>query len=153
MSIFPPNFIVSDRIRCQSEAGSKKVLLEQLSQLFADSLPHLSEDLVFDHLLERERLGSTGVGQCVALPHARIEEVTEACGAFVHLQTGIDFDAVDNQPVDLVFAMLVPHAANEEHLQLLAHLAAIFSDAEICQKLRQLETADAVLDVLSQWQP
>ena len=150
--MFPANFIDIKRVGCQVEANSKKRVLEQLGSLLAQSLPDLTQDLIFDRLLERERLGSTGLGQGVALPHARMKEVPQAYGAFVQLHKGVEFDAFDNQPVDLAFALLVPESATEEHLQLLAALASMFSNPQVCTQLRESATPDEVLQKILDWE-
>lgn len=146
--MFPPQFIVADRIGNNLEISSKKRLLEVLGRLLASADPRLNAEGVFEHLLERERLGSTGLGHGVALPHARMKEVREALGAFVRLRQGVDFDAIDKGPVDLVFALLVPEAANEMHLQLLSHLASMFSDPGLRQDLRGVDSSEQILDIL-----
>ena len=138
--MFPDGFLVEKRIGCNVEAASKKRVLEQLGQRLAESVPELTQDLVFDALLERERLGSTGLGKGIALPHARMAQVDRAMGAFIKLTNGVDFDAIDGEPVDLAFAMLVPEEATDEHLQLLSTLARLFSDSAFCSALRQAET-------------
>jgi len=146
--MFPPQFIVADRIGNNLEINSKKRLLEVLGRLLAGADPRLDPKGVFDHLLERERLGSTGLGHGVALPHARMKEVTEALGAFVRLRQGVDFDAIDKGPVDLAFALLVPEAANEMHLKLLSQLASMFSDPGLRQDLRGVASSEQILDIL-----
>jgi len=151
--MFPENFIVAERVRCGVDANSKKRVLEQMGDLFSGISPELTQDLVFDRLLERERLGSTGLGEGVALPHARMREVDQAYGAFLQLEKGVTFDAVDDQPVDLAFGLLVPEAATQEHLQLLAHLATLFSDSEVCERLRQAKDPRAVLAELLRHDP
>ena len=138
--MFPEGFLLEKRIGCNVEAASKKRVLEQLGQRLAESVPELTQDLVFDALLERERLGSTGLGKGIALPHARMSQVTQAIGAFITLPEGVDFDAIDSSPVDLAFAMLVPEEATDEHLQLLAKLAGMFSDSAFCTALREAES-------------
>jgi PTS system nitrogen regulatory IIA component len=138
--MFPEGFLLEKRIGCNVEAASKKRVLEQLGQRLAESVPELTQDLVFDALLERERLGSTGLGKGIALPHARMSQVTQAIGAFITLPEGVDFDAIDSSPVDLAFAMLVPEEATDEHLQLLAKLASMFSDNAFCTALREAES-------------
>ena len=143
--MFPANFLTTDRISSQSTAASKKRVLEELGGLLAASTEGLVKDRVFDKLLERERLGSTGLGQGIALPHARIKGVEDARGALVQLRSGIDFDALDDQPVDLVFGLLVPEEATQEHLDLLAKLATLFSDADFCDSLRNAENQEAAL--------
>jgi PTS system nitrogen regulatory IIA component len=151
--MFPPQFIVAGRIGANLEIGSKKRLLEVLGELLAAAEPGLQADAVFEHLLERERLGSTGLGHGIALPHARMKEVTEAVGAFVQLRRGIDFDAVDDKPVDLAFALLVPESANEVHLQLLSNLASMFSDPQLRESLRRATSTDEILGLLSGGEP
>ena len=141
-----------DRIRCNTQSASKKRVLEQLSQLLAANQETLSQNQVFDSLLSRERLGSTGLGHGVAIPHGRMKESDSTLAAFIKLQQGVDFDASDNQPVDLLFALLVPEEATEEHLQLLAQLARMFSDAALVQQLRNAEDAHSLLTIIKEWQ-
>ncbi|MCU7797616.1 MAG: PTS IIA-like nitrogen regulatory protein PtsN [Candidatus Thiodiazotropha sp. (ex Semelilucina semeliformis)] len=148
--MFPEGFLQEKRIGCNLEAASKKRVLEQLGQRLAESIPDLTQDLVFDALLERERLGSTGLGKGIALPHARMPEVSQAMGAFIKLPKGIDFDALDGDPVDLAFAMLVPEEATDEHLQLLSKLASMFSDSAFCAALREAETDQDLYQLIRQ---
>jgi PTS system nitrogen regulatory IIA component len=150
--MFPPNFISLDRIGCRLEIASKKRVLQVLGEMLAGSAPDLGGEAVFDRLLERERLGSTGLGHGIALPHARTPEVVQATGAFIQLQQGVNFDAVDDQPVDLAFALLVPQDATEEHLQLLARLASMFSNEQLCDKLRSATSAQELLDHIQEWE-
>jgi len=149
--VFPPRFIVEGRIGNGLQISSKKRLLQVLGELLALDHPDLDPEGVFEHLLERERLGSTGLGHGVALPHARMKEVTDAVGAFVQLQEGVSFDAIDDKPVDLVFALLVPESANEMHLQLLSQLAAMFNDPQVRQELRGATSAEQALSLLTNW--
>jgi len=142
-----------DRIRCNYQAASKKRVLEQLSQLIADSQTELTQTQVFDSLISRERLGSTGLGRGVAIPHGRVKNNQRTVAAVIKLQQGVDFDAVDNQPVDLVFALLVPEESTDEHLQLLAQLAEMFSDKSFVAKLRASPDARTLLNNLQAWQP
>jgi PTS system nitrogen regulatory IIA component len=148
--MFPNGYLVEERIGCNVEAASKKRVLEQLGQRLAEAVPDLNQDMVFDALLERERLGSTGLGKGIALPHARMPQITQALAAFVQLPEGIDFDAIDNQPVDLAFAMLVPEEATDEHLQLLAKLAQMFDDQDFCIALRQAATNSELYQLIQQ---
>ena len=150
--MFPADFIVADRVQCQVKASSKKRALEILGSLLASSQPGLTQDAIFDKLLERERLGSTALGHGIALPHARMPGVTQACGAFIQLEQAIDFDAIDSQPVDLAFALLVPQEATDEHLQLLAKLAEMFSNKELCESLRKATTDQALLGLIEEWE-
>ena len=148
--MFPDGFISEERIGLGVDAASKKRVLEQLGQRLAVTVPALTQDIVFDALLERERLGSTGLGKGIALPHARMPQVAKAVAAFITLPSGVDFDALDNQPVDLAFAMLVPEQATEEHLQLLARLAKMFSDSRFTDALRQAESTEQLLQLILQ---
>lgn len=150
--MFPPNFIEAERIGCRLEIGSKKRVLQQLGELLASSTPGLSPEAVFDHLLERERLGSTGLGHGIALPHARMPQLGRAVGAFVQLRTGVDFDAIDDLPVDLAFGLLVPQDATEAHLQLLAKLASMFSNEMLCEKLRNGADVQELLQHIQEWE-
>ena len=115
-----------DCIRLDSEASSKKRVLEIASQLLADTDKSLSQREVFDCLIAREKLGSTGLGQGVAIPHGRVAGLDRTIGVFLRLPGGVDFDAPDGAPVDLVFALLVPKESTEEHLQVLASIARYF---------------------------
>jgi nitrogen PTS system EIIA component len=148
--MFPDGFLIEERIGCNVEAASKKRVLEQLGQRLAESVPDLTQDLVFDALLERERLGSTGLGKGIALPHARMAQVDHAIGSLIKLNEGVDFDAIDGEPVDLAFAMLVPEEATDEHLQLLSTLAQIFSDSAFCTQLRQAESDNDLFRLMRQ---
>ncbi len=143
--MFPPDFITADRVRRRLEITSKKRLLETLAGLLATGQPELEPDQVFERLLERERLGSTGLGHGIALPHARVKNLSQSRGAFVTITPGVDYDALDGEPVDLAFALLVPETATEEHLQLLAELAGRFNDAEVRRTLREAESIAAIL--------
>jgi nitrogen PTS system EIIA component len=147
--MFSPDLISETRIGCGLEIASKKRLLETLAELLASGHPRLQPEAVFERLLERERLGSTGLGHGVALPHARLKDTASVLGAFVRIARGIDYDAADGEPVDLAFALLVPEAANEEHLQLLAHLATLFSDPLVRTQLREARSTAVILEVLT----
>jgi len=141
-----------DRISCNIQCASKKRVLEQLSQLLAANQEKLTQHQVFDSLLSRERLGSTGLGHGVAIPHGRMKENDTTLAAFIKLQEGVDFDTSDHQPVDLLFALLVPAEATDEHLQLLAQLARMFSDEALVSKLRASTDARTLLNTIQEWQ-
>jgi len=141
-----------NRISCNTHAASKKRVLEELSQLLAGGQTELTQNQVFDSLLARERLGSTGLGRGVAIPHGRVTGSEHTVLALLKLDEGIDYDAVDNQPVDLFFALLVPEHSTEEHLQLLAQLAEMLSDSDLVSNLRDAKDANTLLNILQQWQ-
>lgn len=144
--------ISPERVACDVDAHSKKRALEFLSELISNGEDTVSTTDVFNSLIARERLGGTGVGYGVAIPHGRLRNTELTLGAFIKLNSGIDFDAADNQPVDLLFALLVPEESTEEHLQTLAQLAAMFSDDEFRHKLREAQDADTLHNLLVEWQ-
>lgn len=115
---------------------SKKKALEELAQLLSRGVPGVDTADILNSLSAREKLGSTGLGHGVAIPHGRMAGVTESVGAFMRLKHPLDYDAHDGQPVDLVFGLLVPQGATEAHLKHLAAIAEMFSDEAFCQKLR-----------------
>ena len=141
------------RVACLSHVTSKKKVLENLSALLVADLPELSEAEVFDSLCDRERLGGTGLGHGVALPHGRLSGLDRAVCAFLRLRRGVDYDALDGQPVDLVCGLLVPEESTSEHLEILSALAEMFSDAEFCARLRAAADAAELYRLLTQWRP
>lgn len=140
----------SDCIRLDSDATSKKRVLESVSQLLADTDEELSPREVFDCLIAREKLGSTGLGQGVAIPHGRLAGLDKTIGVFLRLPKGVDFDAPDNEPVDLVFALLVPKESTEEHLQVLASIASYFNSKGSGDALRVDITPQKACELLCQ---
>jgi PTS system nitrogen regulatory IIA component len=147
------DLITRERIVCDSEVTSKKRVIEIISERLATGQTDLSARPIFDSLIGRERLGSTGLGHGVALPHGRFSQSQQAIGAFVKLRKGVDFDAIDRQPVDLVFGLLVPDHYTDEHLKILAYLAEMFSDRAFCQQLRDTDSDQALYERLKDWQP
>lgn len=146
------DLISPDRALCDVHATSKKKLLQMASEALALSpLPITATD-IFDSLIARERLGSTGLGSGVAIPHGRIKGAAHAIGAFIKLDEAIDYDAIDGQPVDMVFALVVPEESTDEHLQTLSMLAQMFSDREFCKQLRDAPSAEAQFRLLKDWQ-
>lgn len=144
------DLLIPERVAANTQAGSKKRVLEMISGLLAESAPKLTAEEIFESLIGRERLGSTGLGHGVALPHARMAGQDEAIGAFVKLEQGVDFDAIDGQSVDLLFALLVPEHFTDEHLDILAQLARMFSDNQFCQKIRESESEQQILELIRQ---
>lgn len=120
---------------------SKKKILELIAKIFAQQSPSLNAPEIFDALVLRERLGSTGVGHGVALPHCRLPGLEKVLGALIYLNEGVQFDAEDGVPVDLFFALLVPENIEQEHLHILASLAEKFGQATFRDKLRQSKNA------------
>lgn len=134
------------------QATSKKRLFEQAALLFENE-NGIERGKVFDSLFARERLGSTGLGQGVAIPHGRIKGLKDAVAAVFSVQPGIPFDAPDGQPVRLLVFLLVPEHANEEHLEILSELAELLSDASIRDSLMQAHEPAHVHDLLAAWEP
>ena len=131
--------------------SSKKQLLQELAKRAAE-FSGCAERQIFDVLLERERLGSTGVGNGIAIPHGRLPGLQRLHGLFVRVDPSVDFDAVDEQPVDLVFLLLAPEGAGADHLKALARVSRLLRDRQICEKLRGAESADALYALLTEAQ-
>lgn len=134
------------------DVASKKRLFEVAAQLFQEDRK-VSAQEVFDSLFSREKLGSTGLGYGIAIPHGRIKQLQDTACAFVRLKAPIDFDSPDSLPVDLVFILLAPAAATDVHLQILGELAAMFSDAEFRARLRKAPDAAALHRLITEWTP
>ncbi|OGT21154.1 MAG: PTS IIA-like nitrogen-regulatory protein PtsN [Gammaproteobacteria bacterium RBG_16_57_12] len=139
-----------DRVVAGLIISSKKRLLEHVSEMIARDCPELSADEIFEGLFARERLGSTGLGEGVAIPHGRIKGARKVMGGFVQLHKPIDYDAMDKRPVDLLFCLVVPEASTEEHLQVLAALAELFSNKGLCQQLREAKDSSSLYRLLTQ---
>jgi PTS system nitrogen regulatory IIA component len=142
--------LTPQRIRCGVAASSKKRALEALSALLAASDDHPSEQVIFEELTQRERLGSTGLGDGVALPHSRSPEISQPRAALVRLAEPVKFDAADGHPVDLLIALLVPSQSNASHPQTLAALAEQFRDPALTQRLRACQSDDDLYAVACQ---
>ena len=134
------------------QVSSKKRLFEQAGLIF-ENLDGIARSLVFDSLFARERLGSTGLGQGVAIPHGRIKGLKEALGAFVRLAQPVPFDAPDGNPVSMVFVLLVPEKATEKHLQILSELAQMFSDKALREAMTRAPDAAALYELVAAWRP
>lgn len=140
------------RVRAGLSVTSKKRLLESLAELLADGQGEGLQRQLFESLCAREKLGSTGLGQGVAIPHGRTAAVGSAIAAFVRLGEPIDFGAADGQPVDLFFALAVPEHFSNQHLLLLSQLAEMFSDTAFCARLREAGDTAELLRLLAEWQ-
>lgn len=138
-----------DRTACGVKIGSKKRALEYAADLIARADPDLVSGEVFDALIARERLGTTGLGRGVAIPHGRSKHGRHTVGAFVRVHSGIDFDAPDHEPVDLIFALLVPQDSTDEHLEVLARLAEMFSDETFRERLRRQDDCAGTFELLT----
>lgn len=141
--------LTPERIQCKVACSSKKDALDLLAKTFSKASKVLSHNEVFNCLLARERLGSTGLGNGIAIPHGRLKNSTITMGAFLQLKNKIDFDAVDQHPVDLVFALIVPEQSTDEHLQILSKLASKFSDKKFVDQLRATSKPGSIYDLLT----
>jgi PTS system nitrogen regulatory IIA component len=143
-------FLTPERVALDLHATSRKRLLEEVAALLMKGRAGLSRETVFQVLFERERLGSTAIGQGVALPHGRMNDLSEPIAAVARLHRPIDLDAPDQAPVDLVIALLVPADANETHLQLLAGLASTLSKPGVRARITAATDADELIGELGQ---
>lgn len=141
-----------NRIKSDINVKSKKRALEALSELITQDQNQLDSADIFDSLISRERLGATGVGYGIAMPHGRIKNCNKITGAFIQLEQGIDFDAIDNQPVDMLFALVVPEESTDEHLQVLALLASMFNEESFREKLHMSKSNEDTYQLLTEWQ-
>jgi len=147
------DLISEHRICHNASAGSKKRALELLSELIVEGSEQMTPQRVFDQLIERERLGSTGLGHGVAIPHCRTEGSEAALGALIKLEQPIDFDTLDGSQVDLLFALVVPAESTDEHLKILSHLAQLFSDSELRGRLRSAQSNQELFELITHWEP
>lgn len=158
--------INSNAVIISSEIKSKKRALELLAEKLAETAANASRPPgpeeppsegayaleIFQLLIEREKLGSTGLGHGVALPHTRTSLTDHAIGAFLKLDKGIDFDSPDKQKTDLIFALMVPETYTDEHLKILAYLATLFSDKVFCEEIRKTNNSKEIYNHLINWQ-
>jgi len=139
-------------ILLDADLTSKKRVFEQAGLLFENN-EQISRNMVFDSLFAREKLGSTGLGQGVAIPHGRIKNLKSATGALIRVLNPVPFDAPDGQNVKLIFVLLVPERATDVHLQILSELAQMFSDRNTREKLMGAASTDDLLKLITEWEP
>lgn len=142
-ALLPPESIYVD-----CDISSKKKLLEFVADVVAEVTDLPKADL-FCQLLDRERLGSTGLGRGFAVPHARMAGLDETVACFIRLQDGVNFEAPDNQPVDMAFAVVIPDHVTDEHLRILSALAQIFSQETVCDAIRNASTAEEISGIIN----
>ncbi len=130
------------------QGGSKKRVLEQIANLVARDLPDLDSQDIFESLIAREKLGSTGFGNGIAIPHCRLTGCNVPISAVLRLNTAVDFDAIDGAPVDLLFILLVPEVATDEHLELLRQIASMLDRSEVRERLRQAQSSESLYQVV-----
>jgi nitrogen PTS system EIIA component len=144
--------LLPDNVLLDNDSTSKKRVFERVGILF-ENTHQIARSQVFDSLFAREKLGSTGLGQGVAIPHGRVKNLKEGIAAFVKTQHPIPFDSPDGLPVNLIFVLLVPERATDMHLQLLAELAQMFSDKNFREKLVNESDPAVIHQLFCNWQP
>jgi len=141
------DLIAPRSVIAQLRVTNKKQALQELAKRAA-GLTGIQERAIYDVLVERERLGSTGIGMGVGIPHGRLPGLDTLCGVFARLDRPVPFDAIDDQPVDLIFLLLAPEGAGADHLKALARVSRLLRDRTICEKLRGTDNADALYALL-----
>ncbi len=142
------DLVSPESIISKLRARSKKQALQELSKRLAP-LVHQDEGAIFDVLLEREKLGTTGVGTGIAIPHGKLPDLDKLHGMFARLEHPIDFEAIDEQPVDLIFLLLAPESAGADHLKALARISRLLRDSGACESLRKAESSDDIYSLLT----
>ena len=142
------NILTPGRSLVNVPGGSKKRVLEEIANLIGREVPGMDADPVFTSLVAREKLGSTGFGNGIAIPHCRLAGCDEPVSAVIHLANPIDFDAIDGAPVDLLFVLLVPQAATDAHLELLRQIASMLDRADVRERLRSAKSGEALYQVV-----
>ena len=141
------DLITPRSVVAQLRVTNKKQALQELAKRAA-ALTGIQERAIYDVLIERERLGSTGIGMGVGIPHGRLPGLDTLCGVFARLDRPVPFDAIDDQPVDLIFLLLAPEGAGADHLKALARVSRLLRDRSVCEKLRGTDNADALYALL-----
>ena len=142
------DLLIPRGVIAQLRVSNKKQALQEIARR-ASLITGVAERRLYEVLADRERLGSTGIGKGIAIPHGKLSELTQLYGLFARLERPIRFEAIDDQPVDLMFALLAPAEAGAEHLRALARVSRLLRDAAICQKLRGTDNSDALYALLT----
>ena len=141
------DFLTRERCYCRIEGVSKKRLLENISELLSKQFSNLDDNEIFNAIMAREQLGSTGLGNGIAIPHCRVPHCEAIIGALITLENAIDFNAIDGKKVDLIFLLIVPEEKTEDHIKTLAGLAELFNDPDFCSKIRQAQDSNDLYKV------
>jgi PTS system nitrogen regulatory IIA component len=143
------DLLAPERVIANLKVTSKKQALQELSKKFAAAIGR-DEREIFDLLLERERLGTTGVGDGIAIPHGKLASLDQLYGMFARLERPVNFESIDERPVDLIFLLLAPESAGADHLKALARISRLLRDKKICEKLRGSDTPEALYALLTE---
>ncbi len=141
--LLSPSFVL-----CQHHASSKKRIFEEIAEHIGQQQSQLDSNALFSALIAREKLGSTGIGGGIAIPHCRVKQCEDASAMLITLNETIDFDAIDNKPVDIIFVLLVPEDANDKHLKTLSSIAELFSDNVVLEKVRNAKNNEELLNAI-----
>jgi len=142
------DILTPDNIQLDVSTSSKKQVLEAIAKS-ASSSTGCEQQIIFDALIERERLGTTGIGKGVAIPHARLAELNNLYCLFMRVKP-VDFESIDGKPIDLVFCLLVPEESGADHLKALARISKLLRDEDVCTDLRKAKTSREVLEIVNQ---
>ncbi len=143
------DLISSDCVLVNVRAGNKKQVLQELARKAA-AITGLPEDTIYEVLMERERLGTTGIGHGIAIPHGKLPGLDRVYGVFAKLDRPVDFDAIDDQPVDLIFLLLAPANCGGDHLKALAKVSRMLRDRRLCEKVRGSSSCEAIYSLMNQ---
>ncbi|MDC0222054.1 PTS sugar transporter subunit IIA [Gammaproteobacteria bacterium] len=141
------DFLTRDRCYCRIEGVSKKRLLENISKLLSKQFSNLDDNDIFNAIMAREQLGSTALGNGIAVPHCRVPHCETIIGALITLENAIDFDAIDGKKVDLIFLLIVPEEKTDDHIKVLGGLAELFNDPNFCSTIRQAQNSSDLYKV------
>ena len=144
------DLIAPKNVVAQLRVSSKKQALQELAKRAA-AMTGINDRAIYDVLVERERLGTTGIGNGIAIPHGKLRGLARLCGIFARLERPIPFEAIDDQPVDLIFVLLAPEDAGADHLKALARVSRLLRDRMMCEKLRGTNNADALYALLTDY--
>ena len=139
-----------ERTQLGAQCSSKKRLIQHVAGFLADNIPDSQADDIYERLINREKLGSTGIGEGIAIPHSRLSECEDTLGALFVLDQPIDYDSIDRAPVDIVFVLLVPAEATEQHLQTLSMLAQKFNQKDFRDSLREASNNEELFKIATQ---
>ena len=136
-----------ERCHCRIEGVSKKRILAKISEIVSENIESLEVSEVFDALMAREQLGTTGLGNGIAIPHCRLAPCENIIGVLITLDEAVNFDSLDNKPVDILFVLLVPREENDEHVRTLAELATLFNDEDFCYTIRHTNDREDLYNI------
>lgn len=142
------NILTPGRSLVNVPGASKKAVLEEIAKLIGQQVPEFERQTVYESLIAREKLGSTGFGNGIAIPHCRLQGCTSPVSAVLHLERPVDFDAIDGAPVDLLFVLLVPEAATDAHLELLRQIASMLDRSDVRTRLRDARNSEELYNVV-----